>query len=85
MEEGERVVGASEVKDTTTKPTESANLGLQVLTEPDPPTRQHAWEEHKPSLHVGSRCAASFHTGPRKKEQGLPLTPLPAFGVSCHV
>jgi hypothetical protein len=38
---GDRIEGASRVKDTTRRPTESTNLDLWELTETDPSTKEH--------------------------------------------
>ena len=53
MEEGEeRTEGAREVKDTTRKPIESTNLGLEGLNETEPTTREHAWDESRPFTYI---------------------------------
>ena len=42
--EGGKNVGARGVKDTIRKPTESTNLGSQVLTEVDSITKEPTWD-----------------------------------------
>ena len=48
---------AGGVKDTTRRPTESTNLKSWSLTEPGPPTREHARARPRP-LHIRNKCAA---------------------------
>jgi hypothetical protein len=45
---GDRTEQAGEIKDTTRRPTESTNMGPWGLTEPGPPTREHAGAGPRP-------------------------------------
>jgi hypothetical protein len=56
----EKIQGSIEVKDTTRKPTESTNLGLQGLTETEPPTKEHICDRLKPSTHMELMCSIVF-------------------------
>jgi hypothetical protein len=47
-----RIEGVREVKDTTRRPRGSSNLGPWDLTEPEPPTKEHAGAGPRPSVHL---------------------------------
>lgn len=74
------IKGAGGVKDTTRKPIEPTNVGgLQDLTEPEPPTKKHAWTQ-SPYTYVADMNLV-LHGGPLTIEAELSLTQtlLPAF------
>jgi hypothetical protein len=48
---GNRCEQARGLTDTTRRPTESANLGPERLTETEPPAKEHAWLDLDP-LHI---------------------------------
>jgi hypothetical protein len=80
---GRRIEGAwVGVKDNTRRPTGPASLGLWGFTETEPPTKEHAWTEPRPTTHMLPMCSWVFMWVPQQLEWGLTQTwmLLPAFG-----
>jgi hypothetical protein len=54
------IEGARQVKDTTRRPTEPANLGQCGLTETEPPTEEHTQSGPRLAIHLQQMCSFVF-------------------------
>ena len=84
---GDRSEKVGRVKDTPRRLTEIIHLAPWGLTEPGPPTKEHAWTGPRPS-HICSKCAVwSSCVSPNKRSRdclhlcSFTLDPLPPHGL----
>lgn len=57
---GKKVRGVKDTTRTTRRLTESTNMGLQRLTEPGPPTKEHVRAGTRYPTHLKQMCSLLF-------------------------